>query len=210
MLNIKIKHDIQIGEVYGDMQIIEYRGRTKNGNKKYLVKCVMCGYEKSMKDSHIKAHNGTTHGRGCDKEKTKIKIGKIYGDMEVLKCIGRTDKSNNKSYLVRCVVCGEERIIKDSAIRSNKGTDHGRSCIHHSRKKNPLKVGDIVVAPTFDSHSQKEVVREARVVSIEYYNDGDNIVLPGKSIISVEKKSSKKQTKKRSSQCASRAGMNWT
>ena len=52
-----------------------------------------------------------------------------------------------------------------------------------------VEVGDIVVAPTFDAFSQKEVVRKACVASVEYYEEGEDIVLPKKSIISVEKKS---------------------
>ena len=52
-----------------------------------------------------------------------------------------------------------------------------------------VEVGDFVKAPTFDSFNQKDVVRRARVVKVEYYEDGDDVVLPKKSIISVEKKS---------------------
>ena len=52
-----------------------------------------------------------------------------------------------------------------------------------------VEVGDIVVAPTFDVFNQKEVIRKARVVNIEYYDEGDDIVLPKKSIISIEKTS---------------------
>lgn len=52
-----------------------------------------------------------------------------------------------------------------------------------------VEVGDIVSAPTFDSCSQKEVVRKARAISVEYYAEGDNITLPSKSIVSVEKQS---------------------
>ena len=52
-----------------------------------------------------------------------------------------------------------------------------------------VKIGDIVTAPTFDLFNKKEVVRKARVVEVVYYEDGDNVSLPQKSIISVEKKS---------------------
>ena len=52
-----------------------------------------------------------------------------------------------------------------------------------------VEVGDVVIAPTFDSFNQKEVIRKARVVNVEYYEEGDDIVLPKKSIISIEKKS---------------------
>ena len=52
-----------------------------------------------------------------------------------------------------------------------------------------VEVGDIVTAPTYDSFNQKDVVRKALVVNVEYYEDGDNIALPKKAIISVEKKS---------------------
>ena len=48
-------------------------------------------------------------------------------------------------------------------------------------------VGDIVTAPTFDTYRKKDVIRKARVTSVEYYEEGENIVLPTKSIISLEK-----------------------
>ena len=50
-----------------------------------------------------------------------------------------------------------------------------------------VEVGDIVVVPTFDSYNKREVVRKARVVNVECYEEGEDIVLPKKSIISVEK-----------------------
>ena len=50
-----------------------------------------------------------------------------------------------------------------------------------------VKVGDTVTAPTYDSYNKKDVVRQARVISVEYYGEGENMVLPSKSIISVDK-----------------------
>jgi hypothetical protein len=48
-------------------------------------------------------------------------------------------------------------------------------------------VGDIVIVPTFDSYNKREVIRKARVVSVECYEEGEDIILPKKAIISVEK-----------------------
>ena len=53
-----------------------------------------------------------------------------------------------------------------------------------------IEVGDIVVVPTFDSFNKREVVRKARVVRVECYEEGEDIILPKKAIISVEKISS--------------------
>ena len=53
--------------------------------------------------------------------------------------------------------------------------------------KESVKVGDTVTAPTYDSYNKKDVVRQARVISVEYYGEGENMVLPSKSIISVDK-----------------------
>ena len=52
-----------------------------------------------------------------------------------------------------------------------------------------IEVGDIVVVPTFDAFNKREVVRKARVVRVECYEEGEDIILPKKSIISVEKES---------------------
>ena len=50
-----------------------------------------------------------------------------------------------------------------------------------------VEVGDIVIVPTFDSYNKREVIRKARVVSVECYEEGEDIILPKKAIISVEK-----------------------
>ena len=52
-----------------------------------------------------------------------------------------------------------------------------------------IEVGDIIVVPTFDTFNKREVVRKARVVSVECYEEGEDISMPEKAIISVEKES---------------------
>ena len=52
-----------------------------------------------------------------------------------------------------------------------------------------VEIGDTVTAPTFDTYNKKEVIRKACIVNIEYYEEGDDTVLPKKAILSVEKKS---------------------
>ena len=56
-----------------------------------------------------------------------------------------------------------------------------------------IEVGDVVTVPTFDSYNQREVIRKARVVSVECYEEGEDIILPEKAIISVEKDSINKR-----------------
>jgi hypothetical protein len=51
-----------------------------------------------------------------------------------------------------------------------------------------VKAGDAVIVPTFDASSQKEVVRKAYVVNVTYYEEGEDIALPEKEILSIEKK----------------------
>ena len=51
-----------------------------------------------------------------------------------------------------------------------------------------VKAGDAVTVPTFDASSQKEVVRKAYVVNVTYYEEGEDIALPEKEILSIEKK----------------------
>ena len=52
-----------------------------------------------------------------------------------------------------------------------------------------IEEGDIVIVPTLDSYNKREVIRRARVVSVECYEEGEDIILPKKEIISVEKES---------------------
>ena len=59
----------------------------------------------------------------------------------------------------------------------------------YSAGETSVEVGDIVVVPTFDSYNKREVIRKARVVSVECYEEGEDIILPKKAIVSVEKTS---------------------
>jgi len=50
-----------------------------------------------------------------------------------------------------------------------------------------INVGDTVVVPTYDSFNQREVVSKARVICVEFYEEGEDVNLPKKSIISAER-----------------------
>ena len=67
-----------------------------------------------------------------------------------------------------------------------ESTNPDRIYRYHAQDQNVV-VGDIVTAPTLDSYNKKEIVRKARVVSVEFSHEGDAIELPKKAIVSVEK-----------------------
>ena len=85
----------------------------------------------------------------------------------------------------------EEPILPQKCIVGIKWPEgsNPEKIYRYSVPEGEVEVGDTVSAPTFDSYNQKEVVRKARVVRVEYYDEGDDIVLPTKAIISIEKKS---------------------
>lgn len=182
MLKINIKHEIEIGSYYNDMEILEYAGRVNgNGNKRYKVKCKVCGKEKIMKDSHIKDYIGTRHSNRC--YDVTIKIGEYYNDMKVIKYIKLAPWSNNKIYLVKCKECGYEKEMIDANLRNGIGTKHGRGC-HHHKKDNPIKIGDrfgdMIVLESFP---EKRLFRVKCDICGKEKNIGDSMLYRGSGIL---------------------------
>lgn len=140
MTNSKIKKsEIEVGKQYDDIIVIN---RVKNlavksSNKRYRVKCSICGSEKEIRDTHIKNHVGTKHGKGCTRP---IELNKIYYDMKVIKFISLCNTSRNKKFLVKCTICGVEKEIKDTNLRKGLGAKHGRGC--HKYKNKIVNIGD--------------------------------------------------------------------
>ena len=117
---------INIGDIYGDMEVIECCGKYKNGgNKQYKLKCTICGKIKISLDQDMYKRKGITHSTTCkSKNKHKpISIGDIYGDMEVIEEAGFTE-TKNKKYKCKCKICSNTKIMIDSNIYKGSGLKH--------------------------------------------------------------------------------------
>lgn len=64
---ISKREDIHIGDVYGDMTIISFMGRSKYRNKIFKVRCNICGAEREMVDNNIHNGIGLTHKYSCSR-----------------------------------------------------------------------------------------------------------------------------------------------
>lgn len=136
MLNIDITYNIEVGKTYDDLEVIEYLGKNDFYAKRFRVRCKVCGKEKEIVEKQIKRHEGTYHGRWCKKH--KIKVGDIYDDMRIIESLGKKPYNTNKYYLVRCEVCGKEKEMPDTRIKSGSGTSHKTACAEIN-----IKVGEI-------------------------------------------------------------------
>ena len=127
-----------------------------------------------------------------DKVKENIDTTLLYMSM---------DKVSDKGYEKLNAPCEEEPIVEEEPV-VEQAPARPKKCIvgvvwpensdpekvyRYHVQDQVVQVGDVVTAPTFDSFNKKEVVRKARVVTVEYYDEGENIILPAKTIISVEK-----------------------
>lgn len=121
---------INIGDIFGDMEVIEYVGKYKNvGNKQYKLKCTKCGKTKISMSSDINKGKGITHSTTC-KERVKhapINIGDKYGDMEIVSEVGFTS-SKNRIYECKCLFCGKIKNIQSQNIYNGVGLTHKSSC----------------------------------------------------------------------------------
>lgn len=125
------KHPIiKIGDIFGDMTISNELGKYKNnGNKLYEVECNICGKRRKIFDQDLYKGKGILHKTSC-KNKTKypkLKIGDIFGDMEVISEGYKIDNSVTV-YDLKCTICGAERTMRINNMVSKIGIKHGLAC----------------------------------------------------------------------------------
>lgn len=108
--------------IFGDYVAIQYTG-THNNNKRYLVKCNVCGHEKECSISNLMKQDNSHSKFNCKRDYYKEYIGKVFGDFT---CIGVKHLNDSSWNLVlRCNICGKEIVkhldkamdIKHSASR---------------------------------------------------------------------------------------------
>ena len=127
-MNIQNKYGFTIGQQVGDMIITDmYRD-----NHKHLVlclKCVVCGFEKTMNaDKAIQLPKSINHGFRCKpfSIKEQYPIGMIINDMTI---IGYSDSSNGGTNLeCKCNICGNIKTISSTNIRIQDGASKHEYC----------------------------------------------------------------------------------
>lgn len=84
----------EIGNIFGDMEIIEFVKKDKNYHKHYKVKCLKCGREKKMKLYVLKQERGIWHSSCGEGIKTLDK--KFYAHWQNMRT--RTNNPNYEHY----------------------------------------------------------------------------------------------------------------
>lgn len=130
-------------------------------------------------------------------EKVKANIGTtdVYMSIEKISGEGYLKWSDIQDLPMEEIPAVEEPVIPKKCIVGviwPKSTDPDRVYRYHAPDPN-VAVGDFVIAPTLDAYNQKEVIRRGRVAAVEYYTEGEDIPLPEKTIIAVEKQISRPQ-----------------
>ena len=117
-----------IGRNFGKLTVI---GESKKINNKFfsLCKC-KCGNEKLMNNGNLK--NGTSKSCGCSMRVRKPEglVGRKNGKLTV---IGESKKINNEFFSLCKCECGNEKLIRNGALK--KGVPKSCGCSKHTRKK---------------------------------------------------------------------------
>lgn len=85
----------------------------------------------------------------------KLEPGLIVDDMLILSEGKQQKKYGNKYYLVQCLYCGQERLMKDIHIKNHSGTRHGQGCTMQKWKDNPITIGSNIGDMTILNYNEK-------------------------------------------------------
>jgi hypothetical protein len=123
-MNIQNKYGFVIGQQVGDM-IITDMYRNSEGHLHLIMKCPICGFEKTLRYNRItKIVNHDVHSKPIS-VKDQYPIGTIINDMTV---IGHINENGSVKVMCKCNICGKEKIIEASNIKRNIGTTKHEYC----------------------------------------------------------------------------------
>lgn len=127
-----------IGDIYGDFKITKYTD-AKNGGGGVIceAECVICGTKKYTTEYEFKRSSFKHSSLNCRECVINEEIGKVYGDLTVLKYVGMRSKC--LIYTLKCNKCGRERdrFIKD--VKRGIGISH-KNCVESLPKNNTTKI----------------------------------------------------------------------
>lgn len=113
---------IKIGDIIGDMKVLEKVPQKKGKKSAYKVRCNVCGKE------HIKDVTSLTHSIGVKHNNIiEIHTGDLFGDMKIIKRAKEKFSDRKIRYEVVCTKCGRKKIMTKQRIVNGLGTSH-KSC----------------------------------------------------------------------------------
>lgn len=166
-----------IGNIYGDMEVIEYCGATDNFVKIYKVKCTKCGSYKKIQYARLNRLETCYHNNkscGIYLPEYDENIGLTIDDYTIIK---RTNKKLGEAYyyVAKCNICGTtfETLIHN--FKRHYGTNHNKCSIHldHSNKyyKRFRKIYDCMRQRTTNSNYNEYHYYGGRGINSDYYKD---------------------------------------
>ena len=154
------------GQHFGDLEVIERAGSTPRGAALWRCICHRCGRECVIIGHRF--HNARPpKDCGCRKKEQSADLtGQTFGALTVLERSKENYKSGDKLYLCRCAVCGKEKLIPKSTIKT---APKSCGCLHYEPKRmkkmsllgleaNQAEVGGTSKADLHSARSQKATV----------------------------------------------------
>lgn len=134
------RNDVNVGDIYGDKEIIEIIGLDKNYNLLVKTRCTKCGCIKTTQFSHLKTKNiGLEHNNKYCKiylQEYDENIGKIFNDITIIRLDSIT--KDGYRYITKCNICGHENSNLLSNIKKGYSTKH-QSCSRSIKNDNYIK-----------------------------------------------------------------------
>ena len=114
--------DINIGDIYDDMKIIETNHR-QGASRACLVECTVCHkyYYKTV--AALRKHKGTLNSNCSLKQRCKpIIINNVYGSLRL------DSYYRDNIYKATCITCGKQHIVPIEKLQHNIDTEHSFIC----------------------------------------------------------------------------------
>lgn len=130
-----------VGNIYGDMKVIGYIGKTSNHVKLYKVECLKCGNKKNIQYSRLNSLDTCYHtNKGCGiyLEEYDENIGLTVNDYTIVKRVGKKGKAKDDYYLAKCNICGTTFETTVGNFKKGYGTKH-KVCQMHLKNDDYLK-----------------------------------------------------------------------
>lgn len=142
-------HDLEIGHTIGDYELIENIPGKTGVPPKVKVKCKVCGEERIISKQQFTEHPESMIHKNCSTGSINyFEVGKIYGDMLIQDVFYN---GCDRSYKLKCQVCGHERVTRGRTLGIGVGFTHERSCPAVAKY-------DLQVGKTIGDHEILEIV----------------------------------------------------
>ncbi|MGL5717304.1 MAG: hypothetical protein ACRCX2_30105 [Paraclostridium sp.] len=128
MIKIGKKTIYEIGDIIGDLIIINDNLPNYRTLKQYEVKCTICGTTKVTVSQSLNKGVGVKHGQSCTRVK-KYNIGCAIGDFTIIDILPKINDKSPIKYLVKCNICENTKTLLSTNISKSKGIIHSPYCL---------------------------------------------------------------------------------